>query len=257
MKGAVSRVLLLAALGVLVTIGVANAQGGRVDLFGTHWRCYIISQQTPQPAVTVSLEDQFFPEGVSVDVSTPLQFCAPASKQTDLQAGPLPVPEEETHLTMYLAPHVLAPNLQIDTRDQFGEHTLEATNARVLLVPTAKTIGGTTFPITNETHYWCYDVSGPRVGARVLMNDQFGSDVVRIEEPQLFCNPATKTFGGTKVRPEDRETHLTCYEVKGPNRAKPFTFGIQNQLETDTFQITSYELVCAPTEKLGFTVEAG
>src|SRR5688500_2476235 len=45
----------------------------------THFRCYIVSQQTPEPANTVTLSDQFTEEA-TLTVDEPLQFCAPTSK---------------------------------------------------------------------------------------------------------------------------------------------------------------------------------
>jgi len=34
--------------------------------------------------------------------------------------------------------------------------------------------------------------------------------------------------------------------------AREAEFGIANQLETDTFKVTAFELLCVPSEKHGF-----
>jgi hypothetical protein len=243
------RVAALTALGVLLTLAVSTAQA-RVNFEReTNFRCYIVSQQTPQPAETVTLSDQFIDEA-TLTVDEPLQFCAPTSKNG------AEILEPEEHLTMYGAPQELTPHLTVFTEDQFGERTLEVVGARYLLVPTQKLVGGLEFP-ENLNHYWCYEANGPRVGVSVTLEDQFsGPDTVRVEEPVLFCNPVVKTHAGVRHRIEERQVHLTCYNIHGPQRTEPTTFAMRNQLEADTFTVTSWELLCEPSEKQGF-VPAG
>jgi hypothetical protein len=235
--------LALAAFGLLVMAPAAQAQ--RVDFEReTHFRCYIVSQQTPAPARTVTLSDQFIAEA-TLSVDEPLQFCAPTSKNG------LEIEEPEEHLTMYGAPQPLEPDLNVFTEDQFGPRTLTAIGARVLLVPTQKLVGELGFP-ERLNHYRCYEVTGPRVGTRVTLEDQFGSDRVRVERPKLFCNPVEKTFAGETFRIEERRVHLTCYEIFAPQRTRATTFGVFNQFEEDVFTVTSFELLCVPAEKQGF-----
>jgi hypothetical protein len=243
MLGQVVRVAALAAFGLIALVPSAGAQ--RVNFEKeTHFRCYIVSEQTPAPARTVTLSDQFMEGTLSVD--EPLQFCPPTSKNG------LPIEEPEEHLTMYAAPHELEPDLMVSTEDQFGLRTLQTIGARVLLVPTQKLVGDLGFP-ERLNHYWCYEVFGPRVSQRVTLDDQFGSDTVRVERPKLFCNPVEKTFAGETFRIEERRVHLTCYEIFGPQKTMATTFGVFNQFEQDMFTITSWQLLCVPAEKLGFT----
>ncbi len=122
MKRTMRGVMALALLGFLMAIG-----------------CYTISKQTPQPAQTVTLSDEFL-QNVTLTVDEPLQFCAPTSKNG------LPILRPEEHLTMYGAAHELSPHLRVFTQDQFGPRTLEAVGARVLLVPTQKLVGELGFP---------------------------------------------------------------------------------------------------------------
>jgi hypothetical protein len=244
MKRTMRRAAVLALLALLVSIGVSSAQAGRVNFEKeTHFRCYIVSQQTPEPAETVTLSDQFMSATLTVD--EPLQFCAPTSKNG------LPIEEPEEHVTMYGAAHELTPHLRVFTEDQFGTRTLEAVGARVLLVPTQKLVGDLGFP-EKLNHYWCYDVTGEPVDTTVTLDDQFGSDTVRVEQPDLFCNPVEKIHNGVRTRIEERAVHLTCYDIKGPQRTEATQFGVKNQFETDTFTITSFELLCVPSEKQGF-----
>src|SRR5687767_5049385 len=83
---------------------------------GNHFRCYIVSEQTPQPATPVTLSDQFL-EDVTLTVDEPLQFCAPTDKTVGEETFEIQEPEE--HLTMYVAPQELTPHLTVSTEDQF------------------------------------------------------------------------------------------------------------------------------------------
>jgi hypothetical protein len=234
---------LLGLLGLLLAVVLPTAQAQPVKFEKeTHFRCYTVSKQTPEPEKTVTLRDQFMgPQSLTVD--EPLEFCAPTSK-----AG-LPIEEPEEHLTIYGAAAELTPHLTVFTEDQFGERTLEVVGARTLLVPTEKEELG--FP-TRLNHYWCYQAEGPKVGLSVTLDDQFGTDQVRVERPKYFCNPVEKTFAGVTVRIEERKVHLTCYEIFGPQRTTATTFSARNQFEQDMFTVTSFDLLCVPSEKQGF-----
>ena len=153
---------------------------------------------------------------------------------------------------MYGAAHELSPHLRVFTQDQFGPRTLEAVGARVLLVPTQKLVGGLGFP-TRLNHYWCYDVTGAPVDTTVTLADQFGSDTVQVEQPEYFCNPVVKVHNGVTTRIEEKQVHLTCYDIKGPQRTESIKAPILNQFERDTFTITSWDILCVPAEKISFS----
>jgi hypothetical protein len=247
-----TRMLLGGLLAVAVPTAVAQGPKPKVNFEEeTHFRCYIVSQQTPQPATPVTLSDQFR-ENVPLEIDEPLQFCAPVSKNG------LPIDEPEEHLTMYAAAANLETHLIVDTQDQFGLRTLEAVGARVLFVPTQKlAVNGVEtnlgFP-DRLNHWWCYDVNGEPVDQDVTLEDQFRSDAVRVEQPVYFCNPVEKTRVGAR-RPErvpEPDVHLTCYDLHGPQSTNPTQVDILNQFEQDRFTITSFELLCVPSAKLGF-----
>jgi hypothetical protein len=242
------RLALLATFGFVLLAQSAQAQ--RVDFEDeTHFRCYTISNQTPAPPRTVTLDDQFVaPTTLSVD--EPELFCPPTSKNG------LEILEPDEHLTTYGAQSELEPDLSVSTEDQFGPRTLRVTGARELFVPTQKLVGDLEFP-DRLNHYWCYEASGPKVSQTVTLDDQFGADTVRVERPHRFCNPVEKVSAEGRFRIEEREVHLTCYEIFGPQRTVAQTFGVLNQFESDVFTITSHQLLCVPAEKLGFTPIAG
>jgi hypothetical protein len=242
------RLLALAAFGLMVLAQPAQAQ--RVDFEEeTHFRCYTISNQTPEPANLVTLDDQFLPP-TTLSVDEPELFCPPTSKNG------LEIEEPEEHLTTYNAPSPLEPDLSVRTEDQFGLRTLRVIGARELYVPTQKLVGDLGFP-RRLNHYWCYEAFGPKVGQTVTLDDQFGADTVRVERPHRFCNPVEKVSEAGRFRIEEREVHLTCYEIFGPQKTMAQTFGVFNQFENDVFTITSYQLLCVPAAKLGFTPIVG
>jgi hypothetical protein len=242
------RLLALAAFGLLVMAQPAHAQ--RVDFEKeTHFRCYTISNQTPEPANPVTLDDQFLPPTM-LSVDEPELFCPPTSKNG------LEIEEPDEHLTTYNAPSPLEPDLDVSTEDQFGPRTLRVIAARELYVPTQKLVGDLEFP-DRLNHYRCYEASGPKVGQTVTLDDQFGADTVRVERPHRFCNPVEKVTEAGRFRIRERAVHLTCYEIFAPQKTIAQTFGVLNQFESDVFTITSFQLLCVPAAKLGFTPVAG
>jgi hypothetical protein len=212
----------------------------------THFRCYVVSSQTPEPATIVTLDDQF-QAATTLTVDEPLEFCAPTSKNG------LPILAPEEHLTMYGAPQELPQHILVSTEDQFGPRTLEVVGARVLLVPTQKLVGELEFP-TKLNHYWCYQTNGERVGEPVSLDDQFSASDVRVQQPVYFCNPVTKTVGGVTTPIEEQQVHLTCYDIKGPQKTNAQEFNVFNQFETDLFTVTSWDILCVPSAKLGYEV---
>ena len=239
---------LLAAVGIwLVGPGVALGQGGPTD--ENHFRCYIISSQTPQPAQSITLDDQFTSEPVSTLVGEPVMICAPTAKTVG--EDEFPIENEELHYALYPAPAPASPRNVLVT-DQFrGDALWKITTPKYVMVPTAKTVGGVTFDdIDNQNHYWCYEASGPRVGARVTLDDQFnGPDNVRVTTPTLFCAPAEKVHGQDTFPIEDEELHYACYEIHGKQKTQQHTLGAANQFEEDEWQTGPWEILCAPAEK--------
>jgi hypothetical protein len=247
---------LVVAVGLLlVGSGVALGQPGP-GVFQNHFRCYIVSSQTPQPAEAVTLEDQFNVDTpVSTLVGEPVMIC-PATEKT---VGEVTFPfEEEQHYALYPAPGPAIPR-NILVTDQFNPDGAlwQVTTPKYLMVPTAKlTVNGEPTGLEDVreemNHYWCYEATGPRVGARVTLEDQFdvnGPDNVRVTTPTLFCNPVEKVHNGVTFEVLDEETHLACYEIHGKQKTQQFTVGVANQFEEDEWQTGPWEILCAPAQK--------
>jgi hypothetical protein len=249
MKRRIHRGLAPALVGMAIMLvggGPAPAQPPSNE---NHFRCYVVSQQTPQPAETITLDDQFTTEAETVMVGEPVLVCAPTAKT--VPTGVFPIEDEEEHFVLYNAPGTASPRSVLVT-DQFGTDVAwQVTTPKYVLVPTAKTIGGVTFDDrANLNHYWCYEANGPRVGVRATLEDQFsGPDNVRITTPTLLCNPAEKVHDGQRFPIEDRNLHLACYEIHGKQKTQQFMIDVENQFEEDVFQTAAWEILCAPAEK--------
>src|SRR5215510_10755475 len=90
--------LLIAAAPITVGAGGQKpAKGPTKSLKLDHFWCYIVSSQTPNATVDVTLEEQF--QTVGASVGEPLQFCNPVQKTID--GVVTPIVDLTNHLTMY------------------------------------------------------------------------------------------------------------------------------------------------------------
>jgi hypothetical protein len=235
---------------LLVASGMAFGQPGP-PADENHFRCYIISQQTPQAAVAITLDDQFTEAPMSTQVGEPVMFCPPTAKSI---GGELvgPIENEEQHYTLYNAPGTAEPRDILVSTQFSGDAPWQITTPKYVMVPTAKTIGGVTFDAVEDSqHYWCYEASGPRVGVRASLLDQFsGPDTVRVTTPTLFCAPAEKVHGEQDpFEILDEELHYACYEIHGKQKTEQHTLTAENQFERDEWQTAAWEIICAPASK--------
>lgn len=243
----------------IARLGIAIAQIGAMTLIAApvsaqppsdenHFTCYIVSQQTPQPAAMITLDDQFTEGPEATMVGEPVMFCPPTAKTVGEET--FAIDDEEEHYTLYTAPDEAEPRTVLIT-DQFGTDVpWHITTPKYVMVPTAKTIGGVTFDDRdNMNHYWCYEANGPRVGVRAMLEDQFSIRDVRVTTPTLLCAPAEKVHDGQTFPIEDEDLHLACYEIHGKQKVQQFTLTAENQFEEDTFQTGPFEILCAPAEK--------
>jgi len=212
-----------------------------------HFWCYIVSkEETANPAVSATLKDQF-QTASDISVGTPLQFCNPAQKTAG--GNVTPIVNLNDHLTMYNLPSVPLPASQtLTATNQFGAQQLTVDHATTLMVPTQKMLENLRFP-TRLDHFLCYPVNAASIAQTVSMTDQFQTQDVTVEQPVLFCNPVAKTIANKTTRIQNQAAHLLCYNIRLPQSTTSRQVPIQNQLETDTFTLTTTEMLCVPSTK--------
>jgi hypothetical protein len=244
------RLLIQVVLTMMVAVSVhAQSTGNRVErktpsLKLDHFWSYIVSTATSQPAVTATLMDQF--QTVTVSVGSPLQFLNPAQKTIDSVITP--IVDLNDHLTMYNLQNAapLPASQTLTATNQFGTQQLTVDKATTLMVPTQKET--LRFPRKLD-HFLCYPVNAASIAQPATLTDQFQTQDVIVEQPVLFCNPVQKTIGNNTTRIQNEAAHLLCYNIRLPQSTTSRQVHIQNQLETDTFTVTTTQMLCVPSTK--------
>src|SRR5262245_8147637 len=237
--------LLVAAAPIAVSAAGKPPKGPGKSLKLDHFWCYIVSSQTPQDSINVTLEDQF--QTTTVNVSGPLQFCNPVQKTID--GVVTQIVDLTDHLTIYhlLTAAPLPTAVTFIATNQFGSTQFTVDKATAIMVPTQKNT--LAFPDRLD-HYLCYPVSGQSVEQAASLTDQFQTREVIVAKPALFCNPVQKTLlDGTTTRIQNRAAHLTCYNTRLPQSTDQREIEILNQFEQDTYTVTTTQLLCAPSTK--------
>jgi hypothetical protein len=106
-----------ALVGVLVLLVAGAPAPAQPPANEIHFRCYIVSQQTPQAAATITLEDQFRTEPETVTVGEPVNGLR--ADYEDGRRGDVRARGEEGHFVLYNAPGVATPRSVLVT-DRFG-----------------------------------------------------------------------------------------------------------------------------------------
>src|SRR5262249_50710815 len=237
--------LLIAAAPVAVSAAGKPPQApGKTSLKLDHFWCYIVSSQTPQDSIEVTLQDQF--QTTTVNVGEPLQFCNPVQKTID--GVVTPIVDLTDHLTMYnlLTAAPLSTAATFTATNQFGSTQFTADKATAIMVPTQKNT--LAFPDRLD-HYLCYPVTGASVGQAASLTDQFQTRDVIVAKPAFFCNPVQKTLGNTTTRIQNKAAHLTCYNTRLPQSTDQREIDIMNTFGQDTYPLTTTQLLCAPSTK--------
>src|SRR5262245_46211443 len=203
--------LLVAAAPVAVSAAAKPPKGpGNTSLKLDHFWCYIVSSQTPEDSIEVTLEDQF--QNTTVEVGEPLQFCNPVQKT--IGGVVTQIVDLTNHLTMYnlLTAAPLSTAATFTATNQFGSTQFTVDKATAIMVPTQKNT--LAFPDKLD-HYLCYPVSGQSVEQVASLTDQFQTRNVIVARPAFFCNPVQKTLlDGTTTRIQNKAAHLTCYNTR-------------------------------------------
>src|SRR5205823_3868406 len=133
---------------------------------------------------------------------------------------------------------------------QFGDQTLNVTQAVYLLNPALKNQQGTIPP---RNHYKCYLCNGQPVNVPVTLTDQFDIWSTTVMVPRFFCNPASKQDPTGNYPIVDPNQHYICYEFQ-PEDPGQFTATFQDQfVPNGPLSLGPSRWLCVPTYKLGVT----
>jgi len=247
------RLLLQVLILIVAVYASASAQGAGSNRAGRttnlkldHFWSYIVSrEETQQPAVNVTLQDQFQTVQM-VPVGSPLQFLNPAQKT--IGSDVTPIVDLNDHLVMYnlLNPALLPTTQTLTATNQFGALQLTVDRATTLMVPTQKE--DLRLP-SRLDHFLCYPVNGPSIDREVSLSDQFQTKDVTVTQPVLFCNPVQKTIGRETTRIQNPAAHLLCYNIRLSQSTTSRQVHIKNQLEENLFTLTTTQMLCVPSTK--------
>ena len=118
--------------------------------------------------------------------------------------------------------------------------------------PAAKTVDGFETPITEEeAHLTFYELTQKLSAKRrkVVVNNQFGPQTLRVAAPKLVAVPTVKNGIGDLGTVERELSHFTCYEASG--KTVLVSADIQDQFQTapDNILVHAPQYFCSPTEK--------
>lgn len=133
--------------------------------------------------------------------------------------------------------------------NQFGNQTWFVKDARYLVLPAAKNVGGP--PADNGQHYKCYEAQGPILDAPVNLVDQWTTMQGFLTIPRYFCNPVDKMVEGVHYPTVNDSLHLACYQLEPPEQVN-IPFMAMDQF--GDWQLTALfpEWVCVPSAKVEF-----
>ncbi len=101
-----------------------------------HYKCYQVIRINTAPALPLVLLGDQFGSQDNVSLTGPRFFCQPAVKHREGHEAK-PILDEKTHYAVYLATQE-PRELEIATRDQFGDRELQVTRTSFLAVPSLK-----------------------------------------------------------------------------------------------------------------------
>lgn len=218
-----------------------------------HFRCYFIPEQTVLPQEALSLQDQFdIPNQVFERVRDirPVRLCNPVAKIHRNIVTTITNPK--AHLMLFqIDPQPIVPR-DVVVRNQFGRQTLAVRDARVLAVPTAKTLSSEPAPTevpSGLDHFKCYSAAGKRISDGVTLRDQFHTETVRVLDPIAFCNPTRKIHNTVATGVQNAQGHLTCYTIT----RSPFdgaSVNVLNQFGQAQIRVLRADVLCVPSQKL-------
>lgn len=191
----------------------------------------------------VALRGQFDKEARKAEISGPLYFANPVSKNKEK------IHDKDAHLNWYRLSCEREPRRKVAVHNQFGEQTILIGQPAFLLAPTKKVHDKTAFPLSKHLdHFKAYRViKGKAIEKEVTLVDQFGDEKNAVLKPVLFCVPVAKSHGGKSIKIVNEKDHLVVYELK-PHEHE-IKFETSDQFSENTLKTTVCVWLCVPSAK--------
>lgn len=199
---------------------------------------------------SVTLANAF--EDKAFEVRKPGLLCNPAEVEA------VPPTNSDDHLAGYRVRRAKgepahARVAQLEALDRFGSLGLRTVKERILLVPSAKSLGGPVAPPLDPgvEHFACYQVKRGKgaeelpKGIEVAAVDQFGqAKLFELKKPSRICIPSDKNDEGLA----DERHHLLCYKAKRakgePKHAKVGAIHVANPFGSEILDTRREEELC-------------
>jgi hypothetical protein len=194
--------------------------------------------------VIVDLTDEFGSDP-DVLVYQPFLFGNPVQKTHDGEVTEIMHPDR--HIVGYWIDAEYYEE-EVQTVNQFGEHTLDVEGPYLLAVPSEKLAFA---PMLD--HFKCYsaeDVTELPIGEDVYLEDQFGAVNATVELATAFGNPVEKLHGEVMTPILYPDHHLTIYDIDCAE-SHTWTVEIDNQFGIHGFTVFGPVALAVPTQKEG------
>lgn len=211
-----------------------------------HFQCYEVKPgqfSTPAPTVV----DRF--GTVVPTLRYPHRLCAPADKRGEDPTAPA----DPQHLVGYVAKAKTPKRLGLTVTNQFGTITLDAIRPDLLMVPTAKSLGGPPAPLVPPLvdHFMCYKVKRsrgtpkfvPQVAIPVV--DQLETVTLDASKPARLCVPANKN--GEDPSAPGHPLALLCYKSRSRTPFATPVVQTANQFGPDEMTLIHRRELCVPS----------
>jgi subtilisin family serine protease len=142
--------------------------------------------------------------------------------------------------------------------DQFHEERAAVRRPDVLCNPVDKRHGDVHEDIDDASaHLTCYRIRdvgagtvAPIVSREVIVENQFGSQTLKIKQARTLCVPSSKRMiGQDPGPPPDVPDHFKCYKAKGTGPRPRPSVVLTDQFGTDETHIGKPVLFCTPVDK--------
>jgi hypothetical protein len=132
--------------------------------------------------------------------------------------------------------------------DQFGGNNTQVVRPFRLCNPADKNSEGMIDPTAHAMCYQIRDTGGRLAHRNVLVQNQFGEQVLTVLRPETYCVPASKNSVPV-AQPFDR---MKCYQVKqtaGEHAFPAVNVSLTDQFESKDTTVLKPFLICNPTDQ--------